>query len=154
MTQAPSLLPRCPESLRRRPGDLRTRQPEAARWFENRLERLLRDDDGVDDLLRAPERYVKLLPADSDARDVVRRAIKHSARNRERMRYSAFIAMGLPIGSGHVASAAKNIVAHRLECSGLRWPDEGGQRVLNLRVLVEDERWPVAWQDDLDRRAA
>lgn len=128
--------------------------PEAARWFEKRREQLLLDDDGVDNLLRALKRYAKLLPADSGVHDVVRRAIKHFARNRERMRYSTFLAMGIPIGSGHVESAAKNIVAHRLKRSGMRWSGEGGQRVLNLRVLVKDGRWPVAWQDYLGRRAA
>ncbi|MBK8974671.1 MAG: hypothetical protein IPM29_01985 [Planctomycetes bacterium] len=89
--------------------------------FEKRRERPLLDDNGVDNLLRALKRYAKLLPADSDAHDVVSRAIKHFARNRERMRYGTFLAMGLPIGSGHVESAAKNIVAHRLKRSGMRW---------------------------------
>ena len=128
--------------------------PEAERWFERRRERLLLDDDGVDNLLRALKRYVRMLPDDPDSHDVVRRAIKHFTKNRTRMRYGAFIAMGLPIGSGHIESAAKNIVAHRLKRSGMRWSNEGGQRVLNLRALVKDGRWDPAWREHLDRRVA
>ncbi len=128
--------------------------PEAECWFERRRQRLLLDDDGVDNLLRALKRYLRILPDDSESHDVVRRAIKHFTKNRGRMKYSSFISMGLPIGSGHIESAAKNIVAHRLKRSGMRWSIEGGQRVLNLRTLVKDGRWDAAWREHLDRRAA
>lgn len=128
--------------------------PEAARWFERRRQQLLLTDDGVDNLLRALKRYERILPDESESHDVVRRAIKHFRKNRLRMKYSAFISMGLPIGSGHIESAAKNIVAHRLKRSGMRWSCEGGQRVLNLRALVKDGRWSAAWRENLERRAA
>ena len=82
--------------------------PEAKRWFEKRRERLLLDDDGVDNLLRALKRYARILPADSGAHDVVRRAIKHFSKNRDRMRYSAFIAMGLPIGTTSLGARSGN----------------------------------------------
>ncbi len=128
--------------------------PEAGRWFKKWRERLLLDIDAANNLLRALKRYRKTLPANSDADDVVRRAIKHFGKNRDRMRYSTFIAMGLPIGSGHIESAAKNIIAHRLKRSGMRWSIDGGQRVLNIRTLVKDGRWTTAWHEYLDRRAA
>jgi len=127
---------------------------EADRWFRRRRERLLLDDDAVDKLLRTLRRYATILPADSNEHDVVRRAIKHFRKNRRRMRYATFIAMGLPIGSGHVESAAKDIVAHRLKRSGMRWSRTGGQRVLNIRTRVKDGRWDAAWSAYIDSRAA
>lgn len=128
--------------------------PEARRWFERRRGQLLVDADALTKLLRALRRYQRILPAGSDAADVVRRAIAHFKKNRRRMRYPEFIAQGLPIGSGHVESAAKNLVAQRLKRSGMRWSCVGGQRVLNIRTRVKEDRWDVAWEAYTSARAA
>lgn len=127
---------------------------EARRWFEQRREQLLVDPDALPNLLRALRRYQRILPAQSDACDVVRRAIAHFKKNRRRMEYTEFVAQGLPIGSGHVESAAKNLVAQRLKRSGMRWSCEGGQRVLNIRTRVKEDRWDVAWEAYITARAA
>jgi hypothetical protein len=60
-------------------------------------------------------------------------------RNRDRMRYAEFIALGLPIGSGPVEYACENIVNARLKRSGMRWSKDGGQNVLNLRVHLKSD---------------
>ena len=112
------------------------------------------DADALTKLLRALRRYQRILPGGSDAADVVRRAIAHFKKNRRRMRYAEFIAQGLPIGSGHVESAAKNLVAQRLKRSGMRWSCVGGQRVLNIRTRVKEDRWNVAWEAYTSARAA
>jgi hypothetical protein len=127
---------------------------EARRWFEQRREQLMVDPNALSKLLRALRRYQRLLPAESDACDVVRRAIAHFKKNRRRMRYADFLAQGLPIGSGHVESAAKNLVAQRLKRSGMRWSCVGGQRVLNIRTRVKEDRWAVAWDAYVSARAA
>lgn len=59
--------------------------------------------------------------------------------------YTDFIARGLPIGSGPVESAAKNIVQARLKRSGMRWSRDGGQHVLDLRTFLESGRWEPMW---------
>jgi hypothetical protein len=61
------------------------------------------------------------------------------------MCYFDFVSMGLPIGSGPVESAAKNIVQARLKRSGMRWSRSGGQHVLNLRTYLKSNRWDVMW---------
>ena len=61
--------------------------------------------------------------------------------------------LGLPIGSGPVESACKNIVNARLTRSGMRWSMEGGQNVLNLRVHLKSDRWDPAWSAYLNRAA-
>ena len=85
--------------------------------------------------------------------DVLRRAVNFLGRNAERMRYTEFIRLGLPIGSGPVESACKNIVNARLKRSGMRWSIEGGQNVLNLRVHLKSDRWAPAWETYLNRAA-
>ena len=128
---------------------------EARRWYERRRDLLQLEDDAIFKLLRTLRRYEKQLPSGSDERDVVRRAVKHFKKNRRRMRYAEFIAMGLPIGSGQIESAAKNIVQARLKRSGMRWSIDGGQHVLNIRTRVKDGRWDTAWDAYMaSRRAA
>jgi hypothetical protein len=61
------------------------------------------------------------------------------------MRYAQFIALGLPIGSGPVESAAKNLVQARLKRSGMRWSHDGGQHVLDLRAYLKSDRWEPMW---------
>jgi len=62
------------------------------------------------------------------------------------MCYADFKALGLPIGSGNVESAAKNIVQARLKRSGMRWSRDGGQHVLDLRTYLKSGRWSSMWR--------
>ncbi len=126
----------------------------AREWFEKRRHDLRHMREAVHRLLRCLRRFLGKLRIGSKAHRVVRRVIKHFKNNRRRMRYREFVDMGLPIGSGPVEAAAKNIVNHRLKRSGMRWSLCGGQRILNLRALVKDRRWPTAWASYRDRVAA
>ena len=47
---------------------------------------------------------------------------KHAAR----MDYPRFLALGLPIGSGAIESAAKHLIQQRMKRAGMRWSDAGG----------------------------
>jgi len=122
----------------------------AQRWFQKRRDQLQLDDDAVSKILRSLRRALRSLPRGSDRHDVVRRAIAHFRENKERMRYREFIERGLPIGSGPVESAAKNVVAARLKRCGMRWTLDGGQRVLDLRTFVKSNRWEPMWEAYLE----
>jgi hypothetical protein len=65
--------------------------------------------------------------------------------HRERMDYSRYRARGLPIGSGSVESACKNIVGARCTQSGMRWTNQGAQAILFLRTELLSKRWHEAW---------
>jgi hypothetical protein len=127
---------------------------KAREWHEKHRDRLQLDPDALPKLLRALNRHLDKLAAGSKAHDVVRRAIAHFRTNRRRMKYAEFIAAGLPIGSGHIESAAKFLVTQRMKRSGMRWSWLGGQRILNIRARVKEGRWDAAWGAYLDARAA
>ena len=129
-------------------------EPRAQRWFRKRRHDLRHFKGSIVNVLRALKRYFWRLKPGSARYEVVRKVIKHFTKNQQRMRYREFVDMGVPIGSGHVESAAKNIIGQRLKRSGMRWSSDGGQRVLNLRTLVKDGRWPAAWTEYRDRAAA
>jgi hypothetical protein len=127
---------------------------KARKWFEKHRERLQLDDDALPKLLRTLRRHLTTLRVGSKAHEVVRKAIAHFKNNRRRMRYAQFIADGLPIGSGHIESAAKFLVTQRLKRSGMTWSSTGGQRILSIRARVKEQRWDSAWGAYLDARAA
>ena len=61
------------------------------------------------------------------------------------MRYAAFRAQGLPIGSGIVESAHKRLVKARLGGAGRRWAESHVTPMLALRGALCSERWDEAW---------
>jgi Uncharacterised protein family (UPF0236) len=125
----------------------------AESWHQRWRDKLQLDDDAVPKLIRTIKRAMATTRKGTKRHDVLRRAVNFLGRNAERMRYAEFIALGLPIGSGPVESACKNIVNARLKRSGMRWSMEGGQNVLNLRVHLKSDRWEPAWSAYLSRAA-
>ena len=57
------------------------------------------------------------------------------------MQYADYRRHGLHIGSGVTEAACKTVFAERLKRSGMTWGKEGGQVILDLRVLVLSGVW-------------
>jgi hypothetical protein len=57
------------------------------------------------------------------------------------MHYAAHRRQGLPIGSGVTEAACKTVFAERLKRSGMTWNLEGGQVIVDLRILVLSGIW-------------
>ncbi len=68
------------------------------------------------------------------------------------MRYAAFRAQGLPIGSGIVESANKLVVEARMKGAGRRWAEANVTPMVALRGALCSERWDVAWAAIVDAR--
>jgi hypothetical protein len=62
------------------------------------------------------------------------------------MRYRHFRSQGLPIGSGITEAACKIVFTQRLKCSGMSWTREGGQVILDLRVVWLSGVWSEVHQ--------
>lgn len=115
------------------------------RWYERSRHRLVHDERGLAGTIRSLRYYAKGLRAGSERVRLVQRVIKHFGANKDRMRYATFRARGLPIGSGPVEAACKTVVGNRLKRGGMRWLQQGGQDVLNLRTAVKSNRWDTLW---------
>lgn len=63
------------------------------------------------------------------------------ARNAERMRYQTFQERGLPIGSGAVESAVRQVVNLRLKSNGMFWLQAHVEYLLHLRAFLRAGRW-------------
>lgn len=66
-------------------------------------------------------------------------------RNRSRMRYDEYLAAGLPIASGAVEGACKNVIKDRMERSGMRWSEDGAEAMVKLRATYLSGDFEEFW---------
>lgn len=65
--------------------------------------------------------------------------------NRDRMRYDEYLALGLPIASGSVEGACKNLIKDRMERSGMRWTQSMAEAIVKLRALYLSGDFDAYW---------
>jgi hypothetical protein len=68
-------------------------------------------------------------------RETLEKVITFFDNHRRWMQYDAYLAMGLPVGTGVVESACGSVVKHRMEGEGKRWSLAGAEAMLALRSL-------------------
>jgi hypothetical protein len=96
------------------------------------LKELLRVELDMAMLLRPDLRLVKAADT-APQKKVVQTELAYFRKYQKRMRYAEMKAEGMPIGTGVTEDACKMLVTQRLKQSGMRWSQDGGQAILNLR---------------------
>jgi hypothetical protein len=114
---------------------------DAKAWYEKHRTILKEDPKGPSKLLRAA-RYRRSITKENPEIDA---EIKYLQHNKTRMNYFELRQKNLPIGSGVVEAACKNLIGARMKKSGMRWTIDGGQTVLTLRSLILSNRWETFW---------
>ena len=66
-------------------------------------------------------------------------------RNADRMRYDEYLAQGLPIATGSVEGACKNLIKDRLERSGMRWTRSMAEAIVKLRAAYLSGDFDTYW---------
>jgi len=67
--------------------------------------------------------------------------IKYFEDNKEKMHYGKYRKMKLPIGSGTVESACKNVIGGRMKGGGMTWSPSGADGMLQIRSSIESGRF-------------
>ena len=67
--------------------------------------------------------------------------IKYFKENKDKMHYDKYRRMKLPIGSGTVESACKNVIGGRMKGGGMTWSPSGADGMLQIRSSVESGRF-------------
>ena len=114
---------------------------EARRRFADLRHVLLEEKDGVGTVIRS---LVYLREKHPRSKRIATE-LAYFRKRRSRMRYAEMKAQGLPIGTGVMEAACKTLVTQRLKQSGMRWGQQGGQAILNLRGWAQSERFDQAW---------
>ena len=73
--------------------------------------------------------------------EAVATCIDYFEANKDRMRYDLYRQRGLPVGSGLVKSACKQIVGSRFKRAGCRWSKAGANALLAVKCCLENNRW-------------
>lgn len=88
----------------------------------------------------------KQLPEDEATRKLVETELAYLEVNQSRMRYAAFRAAGLFIGSGVIEAGCKTIIGQRLKQSGMEWSLRGANAIIALRCNLRSGRFEDYWE--------
>jgi Uncharacterised protein family (UPF0236) len=119
------------------PADDRTRK----RWTARGL-RLL--DQGKIEALVNILRGLRM--ASAELAKVISNEAEYFTRNTDRMRYPAFRAQNLFVGSGVIEAGCKTVIASRLKRSGMFWTVRGANAIIALRCCRLSHRFDDYWE--------
>jgi len=78
-------------------------------------------------------------------RKALRRAASYFHNNKNHMRYKEYLSLGLPIASGPVEGACKNLIKDRMERSGMRWTKDMAESIVRLRAIYLSGDFDSYW---------
>jgi hypothetical protein len=117
-------------------------QAEQERWMLIHKDTLL--DEGKIEELVASLRSIQL--ANPELAEKIRIEADYFEKNTERMRYPAFRAQHLFVGSGVIEAGCKTIVGSRCKQSGMFWTVRGANAILALRCCYFNGRFEDYWE--------
>lgn len=88
----------------------------------------------------------ELRPQSPELAKLVSNEADYFQRNAERMRYPAFRAQGLFVGSGVIEAGCKEVIGSRLKRSGMFWTVRGANAIIALRCCRLSGRWEDYWE--------
>lgn len=103
------------------------------RWAQQKLTAILRGQVGY--VIGGLRQILTKQRLRKSVRATLAKAITFFHNHRRWMQYDAYLAAGLPIGTGVVESACGSVVKHRMEGEGKRWSLAGAEAILMLRSL-------------------
>jgi hypothetical protein len=106
---------------------------EATAWVKKQTLRVLKGE--VCQVIKGMRHSATRRGLSGTKRETVDRVAKYLRRNRGTMKYDEYLKKGLPIASGCVEGACKNLIKDRMERSGMRWGLDGGEAMIRLRSL-------------------
>jgi hypothetical protein len=86
-------------------------------------------------------------PGTDELAKIIANEAEYFERNADRMRYPAFRAQGLFVGSGVVEAGCRVVIGARLKCSGMFWTVRGANAIIALRCCRISRRFEDYWAD-------
>jgi len=121
---------------------------EAQQWGR-RMRRVLKQAGGLTRVLQSASYHRNQQDLRGKRTKEFWTAYNYLHKRRKYMDYAAYKAKGLPIGSGVTEAGCKVVVSQRLKLSGMKWDKQGGQVVLDLRVVWLSGVWAEAWNSHI-----
>jgi hypothetical protein len=102
-------------------------------WVQQKLTAILRGRVGY--VIGGLRQILTKQRLRQSVRETLAKVITFFHNHRRWMQYDAYLAAGLPVGTGVVESACGSVVKHRMEGEGKRWSLAGAEAILTLRSL-------------------
>ncbi len=119
---------------------------QTEKWF-GKWRRWLRDrHQGVAQVLRSAMWHFNNRKLTKAGKPLFWKGYRYLRKHAVWMKYAAYRQQGMPIGSGVTEAACKTVFAERLKRSGMTWGREGGQVIVDLRILVLSGVWQQTHQ--------
>jgi hypothetical protein len=125
---------------------------EAMSWVRERAHRLLRGE--VSQVVKGLRQSATKREFRGAKRETIDAVTAYFYNNRQRMRYDEYLRDGLPIASGAVEGACKNLVKDRMERSGMRWTLETAEALVKLRASYLSGDLEGYWEFHMEKDQA
>jgi hypothetical protein len=119
--------------------------PQGAAWAKQADDLL--SDGKIEQLIELIEELPAISAEPDASRSIAEMEADSFRSNAQRMRYPAFGAKGMHIGSGIAEAACKTVVSPRAKRAGMRWTPEGLDAVLALRTSVLNQSSDSFWEE-------
>lgn len=113
---------------------------EAQRWAKRMRHTLKTKAGGVSRVLKSASALRRQRDLCGSA-ETYNQAYSYIKKRTQWMQYHAYKRQQLPLGSGITEAACKIVFTQRLKRSGMSWTIEGGQVILDLRVIALSRVW-------------
>lgn len=117
--------------------------PEAKQWVRERALRILKGE--VSQVIKGLKQSSTKRRLRGKDKKTVEGTAKYFRRRRENMKYDEYLCHGLPIASGAVEGACKNLIKDRMERSGMRWTEPMAEAMIKLRAVDRSHDWQEFW---------
>lgn len=118
---------------------------EASKWAKEMRHVLKAKTDGVSRMLKSASALRRSRGLCGEAK-AYNKAYGYLKKRTQWMRYHLYKRQKLPLGSGITEAGCKIVFTQRLKRSGMSWTIEGGQVILDLRVIKLSRVWNAVHQ--------
>jgi len=118
------------------------KETQAAAAWAAKMRRWLKDKkNGIARVLHSAAAHAWRLEFDADEQEAYDDAYGYLQKRQGMMDYCTYRRHGLAIGSGITEAACKTLFTQRFKQSGMKWSLEGGQVIVDLRVVWLSQLW-------------
>lgn len=112
----------------------------AETWFKQQKDRLRNNE------YKAVLKDIQVWLKADNPESPVTECYRYMHTREHQLDYRGAIAANLPIGSGEIESAHRDVIQARLKRPGAWWALENAQAMLDLQALRHNEQWSVYWE--------
>ncbi len=118
--------------------------PQGVSWAKQACDLLVHGK--IEELVALISQLPPIAPPPGKSKSVPEQALGYFTTNTSRMRYPAFRAQGMHVGSGIAEAACKTVVTTRFKQTGMRWTPEGLDAILPLRTAKLNRAYDQFWE--------